>query len=77
MSFGQLGWSAGASRVDPTYFFSGKYTYRGMILLLLKYLKSLLVILFWPFKSSLRLYFDNILEFIVNNAVNGLVITSI
>ena len=42
-----------------------------MILLLLKYLKNLLVILFWTFKSSMRLYFDNILGFILNKAVNG------
>ena len=48
-----------------------------MILLLLKYLKNLLVVLFWSFKSSLRLYFDNILGFIVNKAVNGLEITRI
>ena len=47
-----------------------------MILLLLKYLKNL-VILFWSFKSSLRLYFDNILGFIVNKAVNDLEITGI
>ena len=48
-----------------------------MILLLLKYLKTLLVILFWSFKSSLKLYFDNILGITVNKAVNGLVITKI
>ena len=48
-----------------------------MILLLLKYLKILLFILFWSFKSPLRLYFDNILRFIVNKAANGLEKTKI
>ena len=48
-----------------------------MILLLLKYLKNILVILFGPFNLSWRLYFDNILGFIVNKAVNGLEITMI
>ena len=48
-----------------------------MILLLLKYLKNLLVILFWTFKSSMRLYFDNILGFILNKTVNGLEVNMI
>ena len=42
------------------------------MLLLLKYHKNLLVVFFWVFKSSLRLYFDNILGFIVNKAVKSL-----
>ena len=66
-------------RVDPTYFFPGKYTLqsRHIIFLLLKYLKNLFVILFWSFKSSLRLYFDNILGFLVNKAVNSFKITMV
>ena len=40
-------------RVDPTYFLRKVYLQRPyMILLLLKYLKNLLIIIFWPFKSS-------------------------
>ena len=43
-----------------------------MMLLLLKYLRILLFILFRLFKSPLRLSFENILKLIVNKAINGL-----